>query len=85
MDPKEQLEKELAEALTEGDMDREDPGEAAIRQLSNRYEVRVVAETEPVVEETNLYRNMAEEVDDRYDRFVNRKRSDESQSDGRGK
>ena len=85
MDPKEQVEKELAEALTEGDMEREDPGQAAIRQLSPRYEVRVVAESEPVVEETALYRNMAEEVDDRYDRFVTRKEGDEQQSDGQGK
>lgn len=66
----EQLERQMSEVLTEGEMRREDPDQAARRQLPYRYEYRVQAQTDPIVEETLRYREMAEEADDRYDAYM---------------
>lgn len=66
------LEEDLARALTEGTMEAEDPKREALRHLSPRYEARTQAERDPIVEETERYRQMAEEVDDRYDDYMKR-------------
>lgn len=67
-----EVEARLAEMLAEGDMEKREPEAEAPRRLSPRYEVRIEAERDPVAEETEVYRSMAEEVDDRYDRYVPR-------------
>ncbi|PZE19488.1 hypothetical protein [Paenibacillus xerothermodurans] len=71
------VEEQLAQRLTEGEMNAEDAEEAARRRLPVKTEIRIQAEIDPVVEETRRYRKMASEVDDRYaqyDRFVDRPR-----------
>lgn len=64
------FERRVSELLTEGDMERADPNEAAVRRLHPRWVIRIRAERDPVVEETVRYRQLAEEVDDRYDNVV---------------
>ncbi|MFC5404555.1 hypothetical protein [Cohnella soli] len=68
MDRKE-AEELLARSLSgeQPDALKEDAKEEAVKRLQPRWEVRVQAELDPVVEETKLYREMAEEVDGRYD------------------
>jgi hypothetical protein len=62
----------LARLLKDGAADRSRPEAEAPRHLSPRYEVRIVTERDPLVEETRLYREMADEIDGRYDRFAPR-------------
>lgn len=69
---KEQVEQNLANALTEGEMAGKDPDVAALRRLSPRYEIRTQATRDPILEETNLFRSIAREVDDRYDAYMAR-------------
>ncbi|MFC5470802.1 hypothetical protein ACFPPD_19110 [Cohnella suwonensis] len=68
MDRKE-AEELLARSLSgeQPDASREDASEEAVKRLRPRWEIRVQAELDPVVEETKAYRSMAEEVDGRYD------------------
>lgn len=70
MDKKRDQEAErlLAEQLTEGEPNRGNPDEEAVRQLPPRWEIRIQTNRDPVAEETALYRQMAKEVDGRYDR-----------------
>ncbi|GAA4868745.1 hypothetical protein GCM10023310_55520 [Paenibacillus vulneris] len=75
MDEKE-WEEQLARKLTEGEMDTEDTEEAARKRLPIKTEIRIQAQIDPVVRETKLYRQMAREVDDRYDRWVKEEPSD---------
>lgn len=56
-----QLEQNLADALTEGEMEEAAPDEAAVRRLSPRYEVRVQSERDPIVEETKIVRRIVKE------------------------
>ncbi|PYI52979.1 hypothetical protein [Paenibacillus flagellatus] len=79
---KEQLEQDLADALTEGEMAGSDPDEAALHRLSPRYEVRSQAERDPIVEETKAIRRMAKEVDDRYDDYMSRATGDADKGAG---
>lgn len=74
------LERKVAETLEFGIMKKTDPYEAAVRRLSPRTVIRIRTEQDPIVEETGLYRQMAEEVDDRYDAYMQaaRRPSDES-------
>lgn len=58
----------LAERLTEGEQETDAPEVEAVRRISPRWEVRIQAERDPVAEETKLYRTLAREVDDRYDK-----------------
>lgn len=67
---REQLERELAERLTDGQLTDEERAKRVKAKLSPKYEVRIQAELEPVVEETIRYRQLAKELDERYDRFV---------------
>jgi 23S rRNA A2030 N6-methylase RlmJ len=68
MDPKE-MEEELVQKLTEGEMEKENADEAARKRLPIKTEIRIQAQIDPVVEETKQFRQMAEEVDDRYKRY----------------
>lgn len=72
MDEKEQLEQRMLEVLTEGEFIRNEPKQAAQKQLPPRYEMRIQTEHDPIVEETHLVRKMAQEVDDRYDNYLSR-------------
>ncbi len=62
-----EAERLLAEKLTEGEQNRGNPDEEAVKQIPPRWEIRVQTERDPVAEETAQYRKLAKEVDDRYD------------------
>ncbi|MBD2848351.1 hypothetical protein IDH44_24485 [Paenibacillus sp. IB182496] len=62
-----QLEGE-AEAGAERMNSEDDKAKLRPRPLPHRYEYRIASAFEPVAEETKRYREMAEELDDRYDR-----------------
>ncbi|MDO3412669.1 hypothetical protein QWJ34_23080 [Saccharibacillus sp. CPCC 101409] len=81
---KEELEQELSDLLTEGEMKDEDRERKEREQISPRYEIRTQTNLDPIVEETRLYRQMAEEIDDRYDDYLNKTRpkSSDSKTDG---
>lgn len=72
----EQLEAELHERLTAGEMDTEKPDEAVRRRIAPRTEIRIQTTLDPIVEETNRYRSIAEEIDDRYDQYMKRAKRD---------
>ena len=73
MDKKIHVEEQLSTLLTEGDMSQKEPTKEAPKRLATRYEVRIQAEQDPIVEETKQFREIAKEVDNRYDRFMPRK------------
>jgi hypothetical protein len=62
----------LARLLEDGSAERVRPEAEAPRRLSPRYEVRIVTERDPLMEETRLYREMADEIDGQYDLFAPR-------------
>lgn len=64
------MEQQLSELLTEGEMETGDPKAKGRQQMSPKYEVRIQTTYDPVAEETKIYRRMAKEVDRRYDRYV---------------
>lgn len=70
-DPK-SLEDAFAKALEKGDLHKESPSAAAVRRLIPPYEARMQTEQDPIVEETKAVRRLAEEVDDRYDRYLDK-------------
>ncbi|MGF9700713.1 hypothetical protein [Paenibacillus sp. MABNR03] len=73
MDESKELERRLSDMLTEGEMEESGDTDKRERQLiPPKYEVRIQAERDPIAQETLLYRNMAREVDDRYDRYLER-------------
>lgn len=72
MDDRDSLERELAGRLTEGQMKRPEPKEAARQRLSPKYEIRIPAQVDPIVEEIKRYRKIAKEIDDRYDSYLER-------------
>ncbi|MDQ0173060.1 hypothetical protein [Paenibacillus tundrae] len=73
MDESKELEQRLRDMLMEGNM--EDSGDAEQRErqlIPPKYEVRIQTERDPIVEETLKFRQLAREVDDRYDRYLER-------------
>ncbi len=62
------LERQLSEMLTDGEMQKEDRE----KDLSPKYEIRIQTQLDPIVEETLKYRSMAKEVDDRYDKYMDK-------------
>lgn len=78
---KDRLEQDLANALTEGEMAEKEPDVAALRRLSPRYEIRTQAERDPIVEETILFRGIAREIDDRYDRYLSKTNAKDEDDD----
>ncbi|MGG4096277.1 hypothetical protein [Paenibacillus lautus] len=64
------LERQLSEMLTDGEMEKKDREKEERRLLSPKYEIRIQTQLDPIVEETQKYRSMAKEVDDRYDKYM---------------
>ena len=52
----------------------------AAKRLPPRWEIRIQAKHDPVVEETKAYRTLAREVDERYDNVKVDSNKDEGQS-----
>jgi 23S rRNA A2030 N6-methylase RlmJ len=63
------LEEELAEQITETKIEADDAAEDARKRLPVKTEIRIQAQIDPVVEETRRFRQMADEVDERYARY----------------
>ncbi|WP_154891919.1 hypothetical protein [Paenibacillus polysaccharolyticus] len=83
MDESKELERRLSDMLTEGDMEASGDAEEQERQLiPPKYEVRIQTERDPIVEETLKFRTMARELDDRYDRYLERAAGQKSKADG---
>ncbi|MEC0240719.1 hypothetical protein P4H66_12760 [Paenibacillus dokdonensis] len=75
------LERQLSEMLTEGEMEDLHNRKDQERELiSPRYEVRIQTQLDPIVEETWKYRSMARELDDRYDRYLDRTKQANTES-----
>lgn len=66
------LERRLSEMLTEGEMQQKDREKEERRLLSPKYEIRIQTQLDPIVEETQKYRRMAKEIDDRYDKYMDK-------------
>lgn len=75
------LEEQLEAMLTAGDMQTEDVHEGARKRLLRRTEIRVQTMMDPIVEETIQYRQMAKEIDGRYDAYMDRARGHEDAKD----
>ncbi|MDR9748681.1 MULTISPECIES: hypothetical protein [Paenibacillus] len=85
MDESKELERRLSDMLTEGDMEESGDADKRERQLiPPKYEVRIQTERDPIVEETLKYRDMAREVDDRYDRYLERSAGNKPDTDPYG-
>ncbi len=68
MSEKHELERQLSEMLTEGEMEDQGHRKEQERELiSPRYEIRIQTKMDPIVEETLKYRSIARELDDRHD------------------
>lgn len=70
MDKRKKLEHKVKNVLTEGEMKGADPEKAALEKLPQKYEIRVQTMMDPIVEETAKVREYAEEIDDRYDHYL---------------
>jgi hypothetical protein len=66
------LERKLSELLQDGDMEQDDRKAKEIRQISPKYEIRIQTTLDPIVEETLRYRKIGYELDDRYDKYLER-------------
>ncbi|MGG4103972.1 hypothetical protein AAXB25_08575 [Paenibacillus lautus] len=66
------LERQLSEMLTDGEMEKKDREKEERRLLSPKYEIRIQTQLDPIVEETKKYRSMAKELDDRYDKYMDK-------------
>ncbi|SLK07649.1 MULTISPECIES: hypothetical protein [unclassified Paenibacillus] len=85
MDESKELERRLSDMLTEGEMEESGDADKRERQLiPPKYEVRIQTERDPIVEETLKYRDMAREVDDRYDRYLERSAGNKTEMDTNG-
>lgn len=67
---KAKLEHEVSHTLREGKMKNHNPEEQAQQSLLPKYEIRIPAKMDPIVEETRIIRSMAKEIDSRYDEYV---------------
>ncbi|MFD0713465.1 hypothetical protein [Paenibacillus sp. GCM10027626] len=75
-----EIERELAEQLQPEEVDEQERDRRVRAKLSPKYEIRVQAVHDPIVEETRQYRQMAREVDNRYDKYFNQD-ADEKKED----
>lgn len=68
-------------------MEQGDRKAKEIRQISPKYEIRIQTTLDPIVEETLRYRKIAYELDDRYDKYLERsgKSLGPQQEKGKGK
>lgn len=69
---KEHVERKVSELLEEGKLESPQPELLARQRLAPKYEIRQTVQLDPIVEETKLYRQMAREVDNRYDLYMKR-------------
>ncbi|NGM85519.1 hypothetical protein G5B47_24270 [Paenibacillus sp. 7124] len=74
MSGKEDLERRLSELLNEGELEQSSREARELRQISPKYEIRIQTTLDPIVEETHRYRSIARELDDRYDKYLERTR-----------
>lgn len=72
MSDKDDLERKLSELLEDGEMEEGERTAKEIRQISPKYEIRIQTRLDPIVEETLRYRKMGHELDDRYDKYLER-------------
>lgn len=72
------IEHKLSQLLTSDEHGRGKADQEALQMLAPKYEIRIQAEQDPIVEETKQFRHIAKEVDDRYDRFVARNEKEQS-------
>lgn len=72
MSDNDDLERKLSEMLEDGEMEQGDRKAKEIRQISPKYEIRIQTTLDPIVEETLRYRKIAYELDDRYDKYLER-------------
>ncbi|CAM3059849.1 hypothetical protein PASE110613_14865 [Paenibacillus sediminis] len=81
-DPRE-VERQLNEMLTEGDIKLEDRHAQERERMSPKYEIRIQTTMDPIVEETRLYRSIAKELDGRYDEYLKKTKfnPDKTESD----
>ncbi|MEV3553847.1 hypothetical protein ABNC92_19025 [Paenibacillus larvae] len=81
MSTRDDIEKRIQDALEESDIREKKPEETAVRKLPPKYEIRQMVTLDPIVEETRRVRKIAQEVDGRYDKYMERaqraKKSDE--------
>ena len=66
------LERKLSDMLTEGEMEQGDRKAQEISEISPKYEIRIQTTLDPIVEETLRYRKIGRELDDRYDKYLER-------------
>ncbi|WP_106768931.1 hypothetical protein [Paenibacillus faecalis] len=79
--PNQNMERQLSELLTDGEMESKDKEEEARRLIPPKYEIRIQTTLDPIVEETRKYRKIAKELDDRYDKYMERAGDKASSSD----
>lgn len=70
MSKKEAMEEELSRTLLESEFEQKDPEQQAVEHLLPRWEIRTMAELDPIVEETMEVRKYVKEVDDRYNVYL---------------
>lgn len=64
------LERQLSELLTGGELETGDEQEEGRRRIPPKYEIRIQTQLDPIVEETRKYRRIARELDERYDQYL---------------
>jgi hypothetical protein len=72
MSEKDDLERKLSDMLVDGEMEQGDRIAKEIREISPKYEIRIQTTMDPIVEETLRYRKIGHELDDRYDKYLER-------------
>lgn len=85
MDDNDDLERKLSELLQDGEMEQGDRKAKEIRQIPPKYEIRIQTTLDPIVEETLRYRKIANELDDRYDKYLERSGKSLSPQQEKGK
>ncbi|WP_391574924.1 hypothetical protein [Cohnella sp.] len=81
---RDEAEELLARQLSEepaAETDEEEAGARAAKRLPPKWEIRIQANVDPIVEETIAYRSIAREVDGRYDK-VDVSAEDKTKKDG---
>jgi len=71
---RDQMERELVEQLdtSEPELGKEEQDALVRARISPKYEVRIQTTLDPIVQETIRYRELAREVDNRYDNYMDR-------------
>lgn len=76
------LEQAVARTLEESEEKRDAPEQEALARLHPRYGIRIKTKIDPLLKEIGQYRSMAEEVDGRYDAYVEAARQAEDKPNG---